>query len=103
VIVGLHQVGGVLNHDAVDQPHRHRDGMLMYGGSLDAPRLTKWLSLYLEGAGQLTRVKLVKTDGAARVHTKSVTEMAADKASARANADAADKGKMTQAPKVSIG
>jgi len=45
-----------------------------------------------------TRVKQVETEGAARLHTKSVTEMAADKAAARANADAADKGKMTAAP-----
>lgn len=45
-----------------------------------------------------TRVKLVKTEGAARVKTKTVEEMAADKAAARANADAADKGKMTKSP-----
>ena len=51
-----------------------------------------------DGAG--TRVKLVKTEGAARVHIKTVQEMASDKAAARANADAADKGKMTKAPKV---
>jgi alpha-galactosidase len=43
-----------------------------------------------------TRVKLEQTQGAARVKTKSVEEMAANKAAARANADAADKGKMTQ-------
>jgi alpha-galactosidase len=43
------------------------------------------------------RVKLRKTDGAARLHTKSVEEMANDKATARANAAAADKGKMTKA------
>ncbi len=43
-----------------------------------------------------TRVKLVETRGAARVHTKSVAEMAQDKTEARFNAAAADKGKMTQ-------
>lgn len=43
-----------------------------------------------------TRVKLVETRGAARVEIKSVEEMARDKAAARANADAADKGKMTK-------
>src|SRR6185369_2199760 len=44
-----------------------------------------------------TRVKLIETRGAARVHTKSVEELAKDKAKARANASAADKGKMTTA------
>ena len=42
-----------------------------------------------------TRVKLRDTEGAARVHTKTVEEMAAQKEAARANAQAADKGKMT--------
>jgi alpha-galactosidase len=42
-----------------------------------------------------TRVKLVQTAGAARVHTKTVEEMAAAKEQSRANAQAADKGKMT--------
>ncbi len=44
-----------------------------------------------------TRVRLVHTEGAARVHTKTVDEMARDKEEARANAQAADKGQMTQA------
>ena len=43
-----------------------------------------------------TRVKLVATQGAARLHTKTVEEMAADKAAAAANAAAADKGQMTK-------
>ena len=42
------------------------------------------------------RVKLHKTEGAARLHTKSVQEMAQDKETACANAAAADKGKMTK-------
>jgi alpha-galactosidase len=42
-----------------------------------------------------TRVKLRETQGAARLHTKTVEEMARDQAEARANAAAADKGKMT--------
>src|SRR5262249_7464812 len=42
-----------------------------------------------------TRVKLAQTRGAARLHTKSVEELAKDKEEARANASAADKGKMT--------
>ena len=46
-----------------------------------------------------TRVKLNEGwQGAARLHTKSVEEMAQDKAAARANAAAADKGKMTKEP-----
>ncbi len=44
-----------------------------------------------------TRVKLIHTEGAARVHTKSVAEMAQGATEARANAQAADKGRMTQA------
>lgn len=43
-----------------------------------------------------TRVKLVQTDGAARLPTKTVAEMAADRRAAAANAAAADKGKMTK-------
>jgi alpha-galactosidase len=42
------------------------------------------------------RVKLLQTEGAARLKIKTVEEMAADKAEARANASAADKGKMTK-------
>lgn len=42
-----------------------------------------------------TRVKLTETAGAARLHTKTVEEMERDAAEARANAQAADKGKMT--------
>ena len=43
-----------------------------------------------------TRVKLRQTEGAVRLKTKSVEEMAQDKAEARANAAAADKGNMTK-------
>ena len=42
-----------------------------------------------------TRVKLAQTEGAARLHTRSIAEMALNKGDARANAAAADKGKMT--------
>jgi alpha-galactosidase len=42
-----------------------------------------------------TRVKLRKTEGAARLHTKTVEEMSNDRESSRANAAASDKGKMT--------
>jgi alpha-galactosidase len=44
-----------------------------------------------------TRVKLKQTPGAARLHTKTVQEMAQDKTAARANAGTADKAGMTQA------
>jgi alpha-galactosidase len=44
---------------------------------------------------QGTRVKLVQTEGVARLHTRTIEEMARDKGEARANASAADKGKMT--------
>ncbi len=44
-----------------------------------------------------TRVKLAQTQGAARLHTKSIEELSADRVAARANAGAADKGKMTKA------
>ncbi len=44
-----------------------------------------------------TRIVLKQTDGAARLHTKTIEEMAENKAQARANASAADKGKMTLA------
>lgn len=43
-----------------------------------------------------TRVALQATQGAARLHTRSIEELAVDKAAARANADAADKGKLTK-------
>ncbi len=42
------------------------------------------------------RVKLRQTEGAARLHTKSVAEMAEQAAQSRANSAAADKGKMTK-------
>ena len=45
-----------------------------------------------------TRVKLIETQGAARLHTKSVEEMALAKEEARANAAAADKGQLTKEP-----
>ena len=43
-----------------------------------------------------TRAKLVKTEGAARLKVKTVEEMKRNSADARANAAAADKGKMTK-------
>lgn len=43
-----------------------------------------------------TRVKLRQTQGAARLHTRTAEEMQVDSEAARANAGAADKGKMTK-------
>ncbi len=49
-----------------------------------------------EAVANGTRVEAIVTEGAARLHTKTVEEMAADKEEARRNAAAADKGKMTK-------
>jgi hypothetical protein len=55
VIVGLHSTGGMQRHNAQSSAPQHwRDGILHYGGTIDAPRLTRSLSLYLEGDGQLS-------------------------------------------------
>jgi len=67
----------------------------------------KWLPQYAKEAAKAkrrlkeaertgTRVRLIETQGAARLHTKTVEEMTANAAAAKANADAADKGKMTK-------
>ena len=63
--LGLHVVGGV-QHDTsgVTEPKRH-DSRLMYGGSLDAPKLLRWLAVYLEGAGQLVTASDRRDSGAA--------------------------------------
>ena len=49
-----------------------------------------------EAVANGTRVEAIVTEGAARLHTKTVEEMAADKEEARRNASAADKGNMTK-------
>lgn len=51
-----------------------------------------------EHARNGTRVMLRETTGAARVHTKTVDEMAADQKESRRNAQAADKGRVTASP-----
>ena len=43
-----------------------------------------------------TRVRTIETQGAARLHTKTIEEMVQNQVEARANASAADKGKMTR-------
>ena len=51
-----------------------------------------------------TRVKLQSDyQGAARLHTKTVEEMARDRQAARDNAAAADKGKMTHMSTAAVG
>jgi alpha-galactosidase len=49
-----------------------------------------------EAVANGTRVKLIETKGAARIHTATVNEMQAKADESRANAQAADKGKMTK-------
>ncbi|HEX8951907.1 MAG TPA: hypothetical protein VF945_08680 [Polyangia bacterium] len=51
VNVGLHEVGGVQAIDATASA-RH-DSFFLYGGSVDAPKLLRWLGVYFEGAGQM--------------------------------------------------
>lgn len=88
-------VGAVLNPEEVWQM---TDEMLVAQAS--------WLPNYVneieaarrrldEAESSGKRVKTREWQGAARLHTKSVEEMAADADAARANAGAADKGKMT--------
>lgn len=43
-----------------------------------------------------SRIHLIHTEGAARLHTKTVEEMMVESEASRANAQAADKGKMTK-------
>lgn len=51
--IGLHMTGGIQRKNASSLEQLRSDGMLHYGGTLDAPRLTKWLSLYFEADGQM--------------------------------------------------
>ena len=60
----------------------------------DIPQARKRLADALENG---TRAKLRKTEGAARIHTKTVEEMTRDRAAARKNAAAADKGELVKA------
>ena len=54
VNLGLHGVGGFQRRISTVGT-KHHDAYVMYGASIDAPRLTKWLGLYLEGAAQINR------------------------------------------------
>jgi hypothetical protein len=55
VTIGVHEAGGVWSRNFVSGEQRRRDGIFMYGLSVDAPRLLRWLSLYAEAAGQMTQ------------------------------------------------
>ena len=61
VNVGLHEVGGI---QAIDATMSQRpDTFFLYGGSVDAPKLLRWLGVYLEGAGQLSTLSDARHSG----------------------------------------
>jgi hypothetical protein len=62
VNVGVHEVGGVQAIDATQGVERH-DSFFLYGGSVDAPRLLRWLGLYFEGAGQTESISDARRSG----------------------------------------
>jgi hypothetical protein len=62
VNVGLHEVGGIQALDAAPNTQRH-DSFFLYGGSVDAPKLLRWLGVYFEGAGQLQTLSDVRHSG----------------------------------------
>lgn len=51
VNVGIHGAGGFQRNKASGLA-QERDTYFMFGASIDAPKLTRWLGVYLEGAGQ---------------------------------------------------
>jgi len=54
VILGIHQTGGILMKNfSQSNAQQRKDGMMMYGGTIDVPRATKWLSLFFEADGQM--------------------------------------------------
>jgi hypothetical protein len=64
VLVGAHVVGGIQTQNKTEIDNRLRqDSMLMYGATIDAPRLTKWLALFVEGAGQLATQSDRRSEG----------------------------------------
>ena len=48
--------------DATPSSQRH-DSYFMYGGSVDAPKLLRWLGVYFEGAGQLSSLSDARHQG----------------------------------------
>ena len=63
VNVGLHVTGGFAGRKLATQ--ENRDSFMMYGGSIDAPKITRWLGAYLEGAGQVTTIADKRKNGGA--------------------------------------
>ncbi len=63
VIVGLQESGGVQQNSSTAGPHLRKDGILMYGGTIDAPRLARWLGVYFEADGQMTTRNDVRDSG----------------------------------------
>ena len=61
--VGVEEVGGVQALNATSGAQARNDSFFMYGGSVDAPRLTRWLGLYFEGVGQTTSLSDVRHSG----------------------------------------
>jgi hypothetical protein len=53
VTLGVHGTGGIYRRNLTNAPQLRPDNMLMYGATLDAPRLLRWLNLYFEAAGQM--------------------------------------------------
>ncbi len=61
--VGLHTTGGISRTNKSIVAQLRNDGVLHYGGSIDAPRLTRWLSLYFEADGQMTVLADQRSNG----------------------------------------
>jgi hypothetical protein len=53
ITIGAHATGGVMRKNAGVGAQLRPDGMYMYGATIDAPRLARWLSLYAEADGQM--------------------------------------------------
>lgn len=63
VTLGLHVTGGANRRNANTMFQQHPDAMLMYGGSLDAPHLTRWLGMYFEADGQMAQLADARLNG----------------------------------------
>jgi len=61
--LGLHLTGGANRRNGNTRLQQRPDAMLMYGGSIDAPRLTRWLGLYVEADGQMSQIADARANG----------------------------------------
>jgi hypothetical protein len=61
--LGLHLTGGVNRRNGNTMFQLRPDAMLMYGGSIDAPRLFRWLGLYFEADGQMSQIADARANG----------------------------------------